>query len=309
MLKDRLGFGAFIILMLVGLIVLDDYLSSSTGGRSVLGRPLIPLDGLLLTTFVAVLAVLACDELYRLHRLAGSEPLLRWPRLAVAGFVFLPFAVRHGLLASAGTTVAADYASAWAWWIITTFGAAVFVVARRRVDGAMRDLAATWFIVAYVGVLASFAVRIRVWGPPHSAWLVLYFLAVVKCCDIGAYFTGLAVGRHKLIPWLSPAKTIEGLLGGMAASMLAAWGIARLVDGSAGRESELAAIFPQGPNALIFGLVMALAGQAGDLLESLFKRNAGCKDSAALVPAFGGILDVIDSPLVAAPLAYWMLIE
>jgi CDP-diglyceride synthetase len=91
--------------------------------------------------------------------------------------------------------------------------------------------------------------------------------------------------------------------------MLAAWGIARLVDGSAGRESELAAIFPQGPNALIFGLVMALAGQAGDLLESLFKRNAGCKDSAALVPAFGGILDVIDSPLVAAPLAYWMLIE
>ena len=100
-----------------------------------------------------------------------------------------------------------------------------------------------------------------------STMILVMILLVVKATDIGGFFGGRALGKHKLIFWLSPGKTWEGL---------------------------------------IFGGVLGGIGQAGDLLESLMKRDAEVKDSGALVPGFGGILDIIDSPLLAAPFAYLM---
>jgi phosphatidate cytidylyltransferase len=121
-------------------------------------------------------------------------------------------------------------------------------------------------------------------------------LIIVKSTDIGAYFGGRALGRHKLIPWLSPGKTWEGLICGVLVS--GAIGAAM----GTGMPNHDMAMAPW--KGFIFGVAIGAIGQVGDLLESLMKRDAQVKDSGRLIPGFGGILDVIDSPLFAAPFAY-----
>jgi phosphatidate cytidylyltransferase len=120
----------------------------------------------------------------------------------------------------------------------------------------------------------------------------------VKSTDIGAYFGGRALGRHKLIPWLSPGKTWEGLVCGVLTAGLVGALLARWIH------------LPTFPlpwwKGFVFGMVIGGIGQLGDLLESLMKRDAEVKDSGKLIPGFGGVLDVIDSPLLAAPFAYLM---
>ena len=123
---------------------------------------------------------------------------------------------------------------------------------------------------------------------------VVAILLCVKFTDIGAYFTGKSLGRHKLIYWLSPGKTWEGLAGGLVFAAAVGAGCAAFLD-------EMT--WWQG---LIFGPIVGFVGQCGDLLESLMKRDADVKDSGSVIPGFGGVLDVIDSPLVAAPVAYLM---
>ena len=123
----------------------------------------------------------------------------------------------------------------------------------------------------------------------------MLFLLTVKCADIGAYFTGKAVGRHLWVPQISPAKTWEGFIGGILLASIIASLFARLFD-----------IIPVAV-ALFFGGVIGIFGQLGDLLESMLKRDAGEKDAAHLLPAFGGVLDLVDSVIVAAPVAYWIL--
>jgi len=122
-------------------------------------------------------------------------------------------------------------------------------------------------------------------------------LLCVKFTDIGAYFGGRALGRHKLIPWLSPGKTWEGLFFGLLTAAAVGALLARWMDLRRGYE------LPWWKGA-IFGGVIGGIGQLGDLLESLMKRDAEVKDSGSLIPGFGGVLDVIDSPLLAAPFAY-----
>jgi phosphatidate cytidylyltransferase len=127
--------------------------------------------------------------------------------------------------------------------------------------------------------------------------VLLTVILLTKACDIGAYFVGSAIGKHKLIPWLSPGKSWEGLIGGVALAAILGALAAQLSFDSAG--------FPVWYGALV-GITLGLVGQAGDLLESLLKRSTGVKNSGTL-PGFGGILDLIDSPLLVAPVAYWLV--
>ena len=117
-------------------------------------------------------------------------------------------------------------------------------------------------------------------------------LLCVKFTDIGAFFTGKSIGRHKLIGWLSPGKTWEGLAGGLVVAAAVGAICAPWLP-------ELDWI-----KGALFGAILGLVGQGGDLLESLMKRDADVKDSGGSIPGFGGVLDVIDSPLMAAPVAY-----
>jgi len=127
---------------------------------------------------------------------------------------------------------------------------------------------------------------------------------VVKMGDIGAYTCGRLVGRHKMTPTLSPGKTWEGAVGGMVfaclGSYLALEWLAPALTGAASR-------LPWG--WLPYGVIVGIAGMVGDLAESLLKRDVGCKDSSTWMPGFGGVLDLLDSVLFAAPVAYlcWAL--
>ena len=162
----------------------------------------------------------------------------------------------------------------------------------------MTRMSRTIFVVAYLGVLPSFFLRMR-WDLPADLAVIGLTLTVFvpKCCDIGAYFTGRLIGKHKFTPVLSPKKTWEGFAGGIMTAMLTAAGL-----------SYVAPVFPAGIlEAMGFGFVIGLAGVLGDLAESLIKRDCLTKDADSTIPGFGGILDVIDSILFAAPVAYWWL--
>jgi phosphatidate cytidylyltransferase len=312
MLSQRLLFGALLIIALVGLVYADDRLADWTAAAwpEGPGGPRPPrCEGAAVTAVLVLLVVLGSFELQRLLRQAGLDPLRYWPAALNAILVLVPFLAANAPAGSVGEGQAADYRATVICLTVGIMAATFGIIRRRRIEGAAGDMAATLFMMLYLGVLPQHMVRLRVWGGEGAAWLLLYFLAVVKCCDIGAYFTGLAAGRHKLIEWLSPKKTIEGAVGGMVFAILVAVLVPWLVGTGPGQASPPVALLPPPHKAWLFGLFMAVAGQAGDLLESLLKRAAQAKDSAGAIPAFGGLLDLLDSPLLAAPIAAWMLLQ
>lgn len=165
----------------------------------------------------------------------------------------------------------------------------------RPVDGALEDITATFFGVFYVAMLFSFQVLIRL-GIDGKEWLVfLYF--VIWASDIGAYAVGLPFGKHRLYEKISPKKSIEGLIGALIASA----GMALLCR-----------VWFMPPidmlEAMGIAVALALVGTIGDLVESLFKRAAGVKDSGSIIPGHGGVLDRMDSMLFAAPMLYYYLL-
>jgi phosphatidate cytidylyltransferase len=141
----------------------------------------------------------------------------------------------------------------------------------------------------YLGMLAAFVLGIRI---DVGLWPTLMFLFAVKSADIGAYTFGSLFGRHKLAPRVSPGKTWEGMAGATVFATIISLAFAAVFG--------ILKIWP----ALAFGAGIAVIGQLSDLTESMLKRDARQKDSSNRVPGFGGILDVIDSPLFAAPFAY-----
>ncbi len=165
---------------------------------------------------------------------------------------------------------------------------------RRPVEGALEDIAVTLFGIFYVALLFSFQVSIHA-GSPGKKWLVFLYL-VIWASDTGAYYVGTAFGKHRLYERISPKKSIEGLLGGVSASVLVAVLCKLWLVPSLGIIE-----------AAVLGAVLALAGTVGDLAESLIKRSAGVKDSGTIIPGHGGILDRMDSMLFAAPVLFFYL--
>jgi phosphatidate cytidylyltransferase len=181
--------------------------------------------------------------------------------------------------------------------VLTAAVMAAFVVEmllfREPGSSTPRIAIACWMIL-YLGFLPGFLVQLR-WKPNGVAALILAIF-VPKWCDIGAYATGRLFGRHPMSPVLSPSKTFEGLAGGLLIAIVAALVLNRCAGGGL---SDLKAIG--------FGLTVGAAGVLGDLAESLIKRDCRQKDASHIVPGFGGVLDVIDSVIFAAPVAWvWL---
>ena len=203
--------------------------------------------------------------------------------------------------------------SVWHWigLIATITGLAAFLVEMYRFKGPDRiveRVSQTVFILFYLGILPSFLLQLR-WVDPNStsgypsrSTLALALTVFVpKCGDIGAYFTGKfltggLLGRNHMTPRLSPKKTWQGLVGGLLACIFVAIAVHLMF-----------AFVPGLIVAVAFGLTVGIAGVFGDLAESLIKRDRETKDASAAIPGFGGILDVIDSLLFAAPVAYLWL--
>jgi len=194
------------------------------------------------------------------------------------------------------------------WFVIfgafTACGMGVFLLEIKNFRGPDRiveRISSYLFIFFYLGILPSFFLQLR-WRPEQAMLALALTVFVPKGNDIGAYFTGKfltgrLLGRTPMTPLLSPKKTWQGAVGGMVASVLAAIGIA-----------SLGPILPSTWAAIGFGLTVGLAGVLGDLAESLIKRDRETKDASSAVPGFGGVLDVIDSLLFAAPVAYiWLM--
>lgn len=298
MLKQRLLYGTLMIVALVGIILLDGWLAG-TALRSAAADPAAMLRcALPITLLVVFLTVLATYEMSRLCQTAGYRPAAHWAAIVSAGLAFLPWLEMQ----SVSTPVSIPIPIALWWLTGGLLGACLAMLARKTTERALSNLALTMLLILYLGLLSSFAVRIRCMSPgPAGAALVVYFLLTVKSSDIGAFFTGRAIGRHKLIPWLSPGKTIEGAAGAVVFAALVGAGGMLLW-----RQFPSLGAPPLGlPQALAFGSVMAVAGHFGDLIESAFKRDVGVKDSGQLVPAFGGLLDILDSPLFTAPIAWF----
>jgi len=144
---------------------------------------------------------------------------------------------------------------------------------------AIASITTAWFALSWIQ------------SQPEGSWLLLLLLLIVWSADTGAYFAGRAFGRRKLVPHISPGKTITGLFGGLTAAPLVAFLAADLMPVAGLEPSRL----------ILLALATALASVGGDLLISLHKRISGCKDSGNSLPGHGGILDRVDSLLAAGP--------
>lgn len=177
---------------------------------------------------------------------------------------------------------------------------AAYVFARTPLDEALPASAVCALGTLYVGMLGGALLRLRIDFPIVGPKLIFFLLIVVWASDAGAYYVGKRFGKRKLSPRVSPKKTVEGGLGGIATSLLAA----AIVHFT---------FFPEFPliHALGAALLLAIAGVIGDLAESMWKRSADVKDSGAILPGHGGFLDRIDSILFTAPIlyAYWFAIH
>ncbi|HEX8070788.1 MAG TPA: phosphatidate cytidylyltransferase [Pyrinomonadaceae bacterium] len=182
--------------------------------------------------------------------------------------------------------------------LFTIIALAAGVVRGAPFDKMLASTGATVLGVLYVALLGGHIVAVRAgFAPPLAARLLSFFFLVLMGSDIAAYYTGRALGRHKLAPTVSPGKTWEGAAGGMAASLAAAAAAHFLFF----RELSLAAALP-------LAALMNVLGVLGDLTESALKRGAGAKDAAKVLPGHGGLLDRLDSLLFNAPLIYYFAV-
>ena len=264
-----------------------------------------------LAIFAGAVALATIQEFLKLTESYGVRPMA-WPTHLFAGlfFAFLAFssAGETPLLSTEKFLITLGFAAALAPFVFLT---------RAMRDGDLATgypaAAASAFAFTYIALPMGMLVQLRQqWA---GAFLVLYLLLVVWAGDIFAYFVGKAIGKHLLAPRVSPKKTWEGAVASVVASVGVGWllfhyalpissallraGLIERRDGLFGLEQPA-----MGP-IIALTVVLNIAAQLGDLVESLIKRGAGVKDSGSLLPGHGGMLDRIDALLFAAPVLWY----
>jgi phosphatidate cytidylyltransferase len=261
--------------------------------------------GWLLPLFLVV-SLLASEEVLSLLRAKGHRPIA-W--IVYAGNVAILLAAALPVVFALGGRALPDAEPmgplGWPLVALALAAAVVLTGEMRRFQRAGRsivDAALGVFTLVYIGLFMSFLALLRLhhsneWG---MAALVSTLL-VVKMADVGAYVVGSNFGQHKLTPILSPGKTWEGAVGGIATACLTAWAFFHFLG-----PEMIGTRYVQPPlwASIVYGLLLALAGIVGDLAESLLKRDMERKDSSRWLPGLGGVLDIIDAVLLAAPVAW-----
>lgn len=249
---------------------------------------LIPWLQLLFVAMAAAAMVFALYEFYVLARKRDMKPDVAAGFLGAAALFTIFYFAEPGR----------DFDFSLIQLTLVIFTAGVLIAATLRgapFDRIIASSGATILGVLYIVLLGGHLVAVRMgFEQKLSAHLLSFFFLVLMGADTGAYYTGRAIGKHKLAPKISPGKTWEGVAGGMAAALL----LATLSHFWFFRELPLKWALP-------LAAVMMILGVLGDLSESALKRSAGAKDAAKLLPGHGGVLDRLDSLLFNAPLIYY----
>jgi phosphatidate cytidylyltransferase len=311
MLKWRLILGTLFIAGLAGLSWLDYY---------------APRPGMYLLPLAVVLSLLAAGELLAMFHERGHRPL---PWVVYGGvlltvvFAGMPVLLPRWTPAVSMGRLGSLVAGVVAGLILAMIGelsryqspfASSPAGGETSKETATTNLAMSLLAIVYAGGLMGFLVQLRLLDGPRlgndAKWgmvALISLVATVKMSDIGQYTVGRLIGRRKLAPAVSPGKTWEGALGGAAFAFVAAWLVFYWAEGWPTASGAGGATVSGGSRAVstvAFAVAVAVAGIIGDLTESMFKRDAGVKDSSDWMPGFGGVLDLLDSLLGAAPVAY-----
>ena len=278
MLKYRLLLGTLMTVFFTAVVAIDGWLDGSLTASAVDDKT---VQG---TLFCILICALIIPAQLELSKLAAAKNLKIFTSISIIASIL--------------------FAASWYWLQLVKISPAIYLsllsalvlfvlflyqYIRYDTSGVIANCGASYFSIIYLGLLSGFCMAIRLdFGP----WVLLMFVAVVKFADIGAYTAGKLFGSHKFSPKISPGKTWEGMAGAVAMAIIVAVIFAVVCD------------IMVWPLAAVFGFCFAFIGQFGDLAESMLKRDAERKDSADNVPGFGGILDIVDSPLLAAPFAY-----
>ena len=232
---------------------------------------------------VLVLGLLAQYEVYGMMEQGGARP---WKE---AGLILGALLALRALVPFVIPLAVAGVLALLVW---STFA---------KTEKPLADLSSTVLGALYPTALLAFLTDLRLARGPavgdlEAFYLTLSVLLLIWATDILAYYTGKAIGKHKLAPAISPKKTWEGSVGGAVGAVLAAVGLKLTLIG-----------FLDWPHIVALALICGVVSQVGDLAESRFKRSVGVKDSGTILPGHGGLLDRFDAALLAVPLAYLYL--
>ncbi len=251
--------------------------------------------GAAMATLISVLSAIAAWELFRIAESGGHTPIAP---LGIVMAAVLPLVVHAEYLGLIRVPF-----SVLPIVVLATMTVALFL--RAPSSKPLGAAAITLFGVAYTGGLLSFAYALRYFdyavGQAAGTVVVVFPLLLTWSSDVGAYFTGRLIGGRKLMPSISPGKTISGAIGGIATTVIVAWLYQRYAMIPVARLALT-------PVALVgVAIAMSVVGQIGDLVESQLKREGNVKDSSHLLPGHGGVLDRVDSLLFTFPVAFVLL--
>jgi len=257
--------------------------------------------------FVLLVAFLALSGLVEFYGIAEKRGLASFKISGVIGGLLLmvgTFLNLTGHLGSTGSPARVnDFETSFL--IVFVLGLCVRQFVSKANTAGLVAISTTLFGLMYVPWLLNFIQKINFFpfapGSPADAgkYFLLYFILITKFSDMGAYAVGSLIGKHKMIPRISPGKTWEGFGGAIAVSTGASVAFVYFFGAKMVGMNYL--------HAVILGVILSITAVIGDLIESLFKREAGVKDSGALFPGIGGILDLLDSLLFNAPIMYLYL--
>lgn len=265
--------------------------------RIIVGVTLIPVvlllawaGGLYLLLFVDLVIILGLREFYRMAATKEIEPNQVLGMFGGIGISLAAWGQQDQFIPGIIMVV-----------LIVTASAEIF---RKNIGSPFLNTSVTVFGLLYVGWLISHLILLRqlparygVLTDMNGVGAVLIALMIPWVCDTAAYFSGQAIGKHKLIPRVSAGKTLEGAIGGLVGTPLVLLALRTT-------------LFPflSVIDCVSLGVIGAIVSQTGDLVESLIKRDAGVKDASQIIPGHGGVLDRFDSVLFSAPFVYYYLI-
>jgi len=248
--------------------------------------------------FLVIMVFLAVTGLAEFYGLAARRQLVCFERWGILGGILLMVGTFLNLTGQLGTSGSPARVNDFetSFLILFVLGLCLRQFFSRSNTAGILAISTTLFGLMYVPWLLNFIQKINFFPHVNGNYYLLYFLLITKFSDTGAYATGSLIGRHKMIPRISPGKTWEGFVGALVVSTLASLIFVHFFGARMAGMNYL--------HAVILGIILAVGAVVGDLIESLFKREAGVKDSGKFFPGIGGILDLLDSLLFNAPIMY-----